>query len=141
MENARLQLHIWILVEKKFASIHDRLVIEMKRLRSDRNTWMDDQRKDHPDPKKKTRKGTYPNNYKPMTCLPMMCKILTAKIMEEIYNALINRGLFLDEQNRYCKGFRETGEENILYINQYIHKENKTSRKNLTMAWINYKQE
>ena len=30
-------------------------------------------------------KGTAPNNYKPITCLPMMWKILTAQIREDIY--------------------------------------------------------
>ena len=46
-------------------------------------TWMDDQRKDHIDPKIPT-KGTVSNNCRPITCLPMMWKILTAQIRGEL---------------------------------------------------------
>ena len=46
-------------------------------------------------------KGTAPNNYRPITCLPMMWKILTAQIKEKIYNSLTSRGLFPDEQ-KWC---------------------------------------
>ena len=45
---------------------------------------MDDQRKDHTDTED-SLKGTASNNYKPITCLTMMWKILTTKIKEEIY--------------------------------------------------------
>ena len=42
-------------------------------------------------------KGTAPNNYRPITCLPMIWKILTAQIREKIYYSLTSRGLFPDE--------------------------------------------
>ena len=66
-----------------------------------------------------------------------MWKILTAQIMEEIYNSLISRGLFPDEQKGCCKGSRGTAE--LLYINQHILNESKTRQKNLPMAWIDNK--
>ena len=47
-----------------------------------------------------------------------MWKILTAQIREKIYNSLTSRGLFPDEQKGCRKGSR---------------------RKNLAMAWIDYK--
>ena len=81
-------------------------------------------------------KGTVPNNYKPIICLPMMWKILITQIREEIYYSLTSRGLFPDEQ-KGCKGTRGTPE--LLYIDQHILNESKTRRKNLAMAWINYK--
>ena len=68
--------------------------------------------------------------------LPMM-KILTAQIREEIYESLISRRPFPEEQKRCCKWTWGTGQ--LLYIDQYILNENKTRRKNLTMAWIDYK--
>ena len=43
-------------------------------------------------------KGTAPNNYRPITCLPMMWKILTARIRKNIYYSLSSRGFFPDEQ-------------------------------------------
>ena len=58
---------------------------------------MNDKRKDHSDPKDPPPKGTTPNNYRPITCLPMMWKILTAQIREEIYASLISRGLYPEE--------------------------------------------
>ena len=77
---------------------------------------------------KDLRKGTASNNYRPITRLPMMCKILTIKIREEIYFSLTSRRLFPEEQRGCLKGSRDTGE--LLYIDQHILNENKTRRKN-----------
>ena len=43
-------------------------------------------------------KGTVPNNYRPINCLPMMEKIFKAQIREDIYYSLKSRGLFREEQ-------------------------------------------
>ena len=83
------------------------------------------------------KKGTAPNNYRSIICLPMMWKILTAQIWEEIYYSLTNHGLFPDEQKGCRKGSSGTAE--LLYINQHILNKSKTRRKNLAMAWIDYK--
>ena len=82
-------------------------------------------------------KGTALNNYRPITCLPMMWKILTAQIREKIYNSLINHAIFPEEQKGWSKRTRSTKE--LLYIDQDILNESKTRRKNLAMAWINYR--
>ena len=66
-----------------------------------------------------------------------MSKILTAQIREEIHYSLTSRGLFPDEQKGCCKGSRGTAE--LLYTDQHILNESKTRRKNLAMAWIDYK--
>ena len=81
-------------------------------------------------------KVTAPNNYRPITCLPMMWKI-KAQIRENIYNSLKIRELFPDEQKGYRKGSRGSAE--LLYIDQHILNESKTRQKNLDMAWIDYK--
>ena len=67
----------------------------------------------------------------------MMWKILTAQIREKIYNSLIRRGLFPEEQKGCHKGIRGTGE--LLDIDQHITNESKTRRKTLVRAWIDYK--
>ena len=67
----------------------------------------------------------------------MMWKILTVQIRKEIYYSLIIRGLFSADEKECCKGIRGTGE--LLYIDQHIYKESKLRRKNLVMAWIDYK--
>ena len=122
---------------KKFTSIHDRLALEMNKCLQTAHVteWMTKGRTRliQKDP----NKGTVPNNYRPITCLPMMWKILTVQIREEIYYSQTSRGLFLDEQKRCCKGSRGTTE--LLYIDQHILDESKTRRKNLAMAWIDYK--
>ena len=82
-------------------------------------------------------KHTAPTNYRPITCLPMTWKILTAQIREEIYYSLTSRRLFPEEQKGCCKWSRGTAE--LLYIDQYILNDSKTRRKNLPMVWIDFK--
>ena len=86
---------------------------------------------------KDPNKGTTPNNCRPITCLPMIWKILTAQVREKIYYSLTSRRLFPDEQKGCRKGFRGTAE--LLYIDQHILNESKTWQNNLAMAWIDYK--
>ena len=64
-------------------------------------------------------------------------RIIILIIMEEIYYLLTSCGLFPEEQNGCRKGSRGTGE--LLYIDQHILNESKKRRKNLAMAWIDYK--
>ena len=66
-----------------------------------------------------------------------MWKILTAQIKEEIYYSLTSRGFFPEEQKGCRKGFRGTAE--FLYIDQHILNGSKARRKNLAIAWIDYK--
>ena len=82
-------------------------------------------------------KENAPNNYRPITCLSMMWKILIAQIREKIFYSLTSHRLFPDEQKECRKGSRGTAE--LLYIDQHILNESKTRRKNLAMAWIDYK--
>ena len=100
------------------------------------STRMDDQRKDYINPKGPKQRN-FSNNYRPVTCLTMTWKILTAQIWEKIYYSQTSRGLFPDEPKACRKGSRGTAE--LLYIDQHILDENKTRRKNLAMAWIDYK--
>ena len=86
---------------------------------------------------KDPQKGNIPSNYRPITCLPMMWKILTAVIKEEIYASLNWRNLFPEEQKGCRKGKR--GTHDLLYIDQYILKEVKNKQKNIAMAWIDYR--
>ena len=120
---------------KKFTTIHDRLALEMNKCLQEAHVpeWMTKGRTTliQKDP----LKGTTPNNQ--VTCLPMMWKQQTVQIREEIYLSLTNHGLFPDEQKGCCKGSRGTWE--LFYIDHQILNESKTRRKNLAMAWIDYK--
>ena len=69
--------------------------------------------------KKYPKMESPPINYRPVICLLMiMWKILTVQITEEIYDLLINCGLFPEEQKVCCKWIRGTGE--LLYIDQHL---------------------
>ena len=103
-----------------------------------RNTGnrVDDQRKDYIDtkgPKKRNcSKQLQTDN------LPTNDVVNTnSKNKRKDQRSLTNLGLLPDEQKRCCKGSRGTVE--LLYIDQHILNETKTRRKNLAMAWINYK--
>ena len=61
--------------------------------------------------------GAVLNNYRPITCLLMLRKILKAQIRVEIYDSLINRELLPEEQKRCCKWTGETGENYYALIN------------------------
>ena len=102
----------------KFTSIHDRLATEINKciqkteipesITKEKTTLI----------QKDSLTGTSPNNYRPITCLPMMWKILTAHIREKIYYPLISRGTFPKEQKGCRKRTRGTGE--LLYIDKHI---------------------
>ena len=74
-------------------------------------------------------KGTAPTNYRPMTCLPMIWKILIAQIREQIYYLLTSRGIFPNEQKGCRKRTRDT--DGLLYIQI-----NKSSIKVITVGKI-----
>ena len=59
------------------------------------------------------QKGTASNNEKPITCLPVTWKI------NEIYDSLINHGLFPQEQKRCCKSTKYKGK--LLYCHVMAH--------------------
>ena len=73
---------------------------------------------------KRSLQGTTPKNYRPITCLPMMWKVLRARIREEISYSLTSHGLLPKEQKRCRKGPR--GTEKIVHLEQHILNEIKT---------------
>ena len=86
--------------------IHDRLAIEMNGCLQEAGiTVWRRKMKVHID-KKTLKKGPH-NNYRSITCLP---KILTVWNREEIYDLLISRELFPEEQKGCCMVTRCAGE-------------------------------
>ena len=128
LENARPWWNTWFLVQE----IHFHLRQTSTRneplpTRSTR-TRMNDQK----DPSKETSP-----NYRSITCLPMIWKILTAQIGDEIYYTLTSCRLFPGEQKECHKGCKGTAE--LLYIDQLILNKSKTKQKNLALSWTDYK--
>ena len=89
---------------------------------------MDDQRKDHIDTKRPKLRNWLKQ---------LQNHNLTTNDVENIGNSLTSRGLFPEEQKGCSKRSRGTAE--LLYIDQHSQNESKTRRKNLAMAWIDYK--
>ena len=81
-------------------------------------------------------KGNVTSNHRPITCLPLMWKLLTGVIADQIYAHLDQEKLLPEEQKGCRKGSRGTND--LLYIDRAVIKEVK-SRHNLAMAWIDYK--
>ena len=67
----------------------------------------------------------------------IMWKILTVQISENIYYSAISHGLFPNEQKGFCKRARDT--EELLFMDQHIINENKTSRNNIAVVWNDQK--
>ena len=82
-------------------------------------------------------KGNVASNYRPTTCLPLMWKLLTGVIADQIYAHLDEEKLLPEEQKGNRKGSGETND--LLYIDRAVIKEVKSRNKNLAIAWIDYK--
>ena len=117
-------------------SIHERLALEMSRCLEEANIpdWMTKGKKTTLI-QKTLQKRNAPNNYRPITYLPMMRKMLAPQIRQDSYYLLLSHKLFSEEQKGWHKRTRRTGDL-LLYIDQHILKGGKTRRKNLAMTWI-----
>ena len=135
LENARPWWHTWILVQE--IHYHSWQTSTRNEHVSTRSKYTNGWPKERLHWSKKTSQRNHPKQLRTHNVPTIMWKILTAQIREGIYDSLISRGLFLDDQKGCFKGSRGTGD--LLYINQHILNESKTRRKNLAMAWIDYK--
>ena len=85
---------------------------------------------------KNKERGTIPNNYRPITCLPTTFKLMTAIIAESMLNHLENNGLIPDEQKGNRRKSR--GTKNQLLIDKMILRNAKRRKTNLHVTWIDY---
>ncbi|XP_063956544.1 uncharacterized protein LOC135154347 [Lytechinus pictus] len=122
---------------KRFTNLHERLSMQMNEIVVNGNppNWMTKGRTVLI-PKDPT-KGNIPSNYRPITCLPILWKLLTGIISEEIYQHLDDQAILPWEQKGCRKGSRGTKEQ--LCIDKGIMKDSKKRKTNLAMAWIDYK--
>ena len=82
-------------------------------------------------------KGNVASNYKPITYLPIMWKLLTGIISERLYNYLKETNTIPHQQKgcrRKCRGTKDQ-----LLINKMVMMNSKRRKNNLSMAWIDYK--
>ena len=77
------------------------------------------------------------SEYRPVTCLPIMWKLLTGIISERLYNYLEETNTIPHQQKscrRKCKGTKDQ-----LLIDKMVMMNSKRRKTNPSMAWIDYK--
>ena len=121
---------------KNFSSLHERVNLKLKECLDSGlvPSWLTRGRTSLLQKDKK--KDNVANNYRPITCLPLMWKLLTGLIADQIYAHLDQEKLLPEEQKRCRKGSRGTND--LLYIDRAVIKEVKSRNKNLAKAWIYY---
>ena len=82
-------------------------------------------------------KGNISSNYTPITCLPLVCKLLTGILADEIYENL-EESCELPEEQKGCRR-KCQGTEGLLFIDKMILREVKSRKKNLAVAWIDFR--
>ena len=83
---------------------------------------------------KDPRQGSTGENYCPITCLPLMWKLRTEVIAEDMYNYLEQEKLLSEEQTGCRRGSR--GTKDHFLIDKTVLKDYKKRHNNLSMAWI-----
>ena len=122
---------------KNFSSLHERVRLKLKE-------WLDSgsvpswlTRESTSLLQKDKSKGNAKSNYRPITYLPLMWKLLTGVTQDQIYAHLDHEKL-LPEKQKGCKKVSR-GTNDLLCIDRAVIKEVKSRNKNLQMTWIDYK--
>ncbi len=129
------QVHgFWI---KNLKSLHNRILQQLNDCIQNGNlpSWMTEGKtvlimKDE-------NKGTIVSNYRPIACLPTTYKLLTGMIAESMYEHLENSKQLPNEQKGCRKNSRGTKDQ--LLIDKMAITNSKRNKRNLHMAWIDYK--
>ena len=77
---------------------------------------------------KEKSKGSATSNYRTITCLPLIWKLLTGVIADQIYAHLDQEKLLPEEQKGCRKGSKGTND--LLHIDRAVIKEVKSRNKN-----------
>jgi hypothetical protein len=128
------QVHgFWI---KKLTSLHDHLArLYQKSLEEGCPAWMTEGRTVLL--QKDVQKGTVVENYRPITCLPTMWKLLSGIVSDEIRSHLQRNKLIPIEQKGCMPNCRGTKDQ--LLTDKAIIRNCKRRKTNLSMVWIDYK--
>lgn len=77
-----------------------------------------------------------PKNYRPITCLPAVYKILSAVLTKSITKYLRDNNLMAQEQNG-CR-MKTKGCKELLVIDQILTKQARRKLRNISVAWVDY---
>lgn len=78
-----------------------------------------------------------PENYRPITCLNHVYKLLSSILSQKISQHIYSKNLISWEQNG-CKNKAKGCKENLI-IDCIVSKQAKLKKRNLSMAWIDYR--
>ena len=79
-------------------------------------------------------KANITSNYISITCLPLMWKLLTSVIADQIYGHLDQQKMLPEEDKGSRK--RSRGRNDLLYIDRAVSRDTKSGKKNLAITWI-----
>ena len=82
-------------------------------------------------------KGSAVDNYRPISCLPLMWKLMAGMLAEKMYSDLERESVLPSEQKGCRKGSRGTKDQ--LLIDKTVLRDRKQRHINLAMVWIAYK--
>ena len=85
----------------------------------------------------KHQKGNIGTNFRPITCLPLMWKLFTGIMGDELYKHLEEENLLPDEQKGCRRNSRGTKDQ--LLIDKMVIRNCKRRKSGLGMAWLEYK--
>ncbi|KAJ0182259.1 hypothetical protein K1T71_001628 [Dendrolimus kikuchii] len=80
---------------------------------------------------------TEPKNYRPITCLPTIYKLLTSILGKKLSNYFYDNNILAITQNGCKAGSRGTKE--LLLIDTTVSQQARRNKRNLSVAWIDYK--
>ena len=86
---------------------------------------------------KDKEKGKSASHYRPFTCLPLVSKLLTGVIAEEVYRFL-DTNLLLPQEQKGCRR-KSRGTNDLVFIDKTIMRKVKMRKQNLSVSWIDYK--
>ncbi len=83
---------------------------------------------------KDAKKGRVASNHRPITCLPLLWKLLTGILVTKVHNHLIDNDLFPDKQKGCRK--KSPGAKDQLLIDKAVLREARIKKRCMAMGWI-----
>ena len=122
---------------KNFSSLYERVRLQLKECLDKGLVPSCLARGRTPMLQKDKSKGNVASNYRPLTCFPIIWKLLTDVIADQIYAHLDQEKLLPQEEKGCRKG--SSGTNDSLHIDRAVIEEVTSRNKNLAMPWIDYK--
>ena len=85
---------------------------------------------------KNSAKGNAADNYRPISCLPLIWKLMTGVLAESVYTFL-DENILPEEQKRCRRESRGTKDQ--LLIDRMVLQHCKMRHTSLAMAWVDYR--